>query len=141
MDIKTSITINAKPEKVWEVLTNFSEYSNWNPFIRSIEGDVKVGEKVKVNFEKMTFKPKILKFTKNKELQWIGRLIMPGIFDGKHRFLLIDNQDGTTKVEHSEHFGGVLVPFLKKKLKTETKSDFEKMNLALKAIVEKDLQK
>ncbi|RYZ45415.1 MAG: SRPBCC domain-containing protein, partial [Chitinophagaceae bacterium] len=33
--IKTEIVINASKEKVWAILTNFSQYPQWNPFIVS----------------------------------------------------------------------------------------------------------
>ena len=135
-EIKTSIVINATPKKIWQVLTDFSAYPFWNPFIKSITGNVKMGEKIKVEFEKMTFKPKVLKYTKNQEFEWLGHLLFSGLFDGKHRFLLIDNGDGTTTFQHSESFKGILVPLFKKKLNTEFKPQFEEMNMALKVLVE-----
>ena len=85
-EIKTSIIINANPEKIWTTLTNFENYSSWNPFIKSLSGEVSVGNKIKVEFEEMTFKPKVLVFTKNKEFKWVGHLLFPGVFDGKHHF-------------------------------------------------------
>jgi len=42
-EIKTEIIINTKPEKVWEVLTDFENYPTWNPFIQNIFGEQKVG--------------------------------------------------------------------------------------------------
>ena len=42
-EIKTEIIINTKPEKVWEVLTDFENYPTWNPFIQNISGEQKVG--------------------------------------------------------------------------------------------------
>ena len=136
-EIYTSITINAAPEKVWAVLTRFDSYRSWNPFILTLTGEVKVGKRIKVEFEDMTFKPKVLIYDKNKAFQWKGRLILPRIFDGTHRFILTDNGDGTTTLEHSEIFKGILVPFLKKKLNTEFKPKFEAMNKALKEKAEK----
>lgn len=47
-EIKTEILINATPEKVWSILTSFDNYPNWNPFIKSIKGEAKVGNKIKV---------------------------------------------------------------------------------------------
>jgi uncharacterized protein YndB with AHSA1/START domain len=41
--ISTTITIQASANKVWTVLTNFETYPIWNPFIKSIEGEIKVG--------------------------------------------------------------------------------------------------
>ena len=116
LEIRTEMTINATPVKVWEVFTNFKEYPNWNPFIKSMKGQVAVGEKIIVKIEPpkakgMTFKPKVLTFIEKKELSWIGRVMFPGIFDGKHKFELIDNGNGTTTFIQSEVFRGILVPF------------------------------
>jgi hypothetical protein len=144
LEIKTEITINATPEKVWEILTDFNEYPNWNPFIKSIKGQVVVGKKITVRIEPpeakgMTFKPKILNFIKNRELSWLGHLLLPGIFDGKHKFELIDNGNGTTTFIQSERFIGILVPFFKKQLNNNTKNGFIKMNEKLKELAEKQI--
>jgi len=37
-EIRTETEIKASPGKVWQVLTDFENHRNWNPFIRSIEG-------------------------------------------------------------------------------------------------------
>jgi hypothetical protein len=142
LEIKTKITINATPEKVWGILTNFDEYPNWNPFIKSIEGQVTLGEIITVRIEPpeakgMTFRPKILTFVKNRELSWLGHLLFPGLFDGKHKFELIDNGNGTTTFIQSENFKGFLVPFFKKQLRNNTKNGFIEMNEKLKEIAEK----
>jgi hypothetical protein len=141
LEIKTEITITATPEKVWEILTNFNEYSNWNPFIKLIKGQVVVGKKIIARIEppeakEMTFKPKILTFVENKELSWLGHLLFPGLFDGKHKFELVDNGNGTTTFKQSEIFRGVLVPFFKKQLKNNTKNGFIEMNEKLKELAE-----
>lgn len=44
-EIKTEILINAAPEKIWAILTDFDNYPNWNPFIKTIEGRVEIGSK------------------------------------------------------------------------------------------------
>lgn len=134
--LKTEITINAKPQKVWEVLTNFSDYPNWNPFIKSIEGDVKQENQIKAVLSDMTFKPIVLKFEPNKEFRWKGKLLVKGLFDGEHYFQLIENKNGTTTFVHGEHFSGILVGMFKKKLMNETNAGFIAMNEALKEKVE-----
>ncbi len=135
-EIHTEIIINASPEQVWEVLSDFEAYPEWNPFITEVEGKTKKGEKLKINAGGMTFKPTVLIAEKNSELKWIGRLLMPGIFDGTHRFQIIDRGDGTVLFKHSEHFKGLLVGPFSKKLDRETKSGFDAMNKALKERVE-----
>lgn len=144
LEIKTEIAINASPQKVWTTFINFEEYPHWNPFIKSIKGQIDIGEKIVVNIEPsgakgMTFKPTVLTFIKHKELSWMGVLLFKGLFDGKHKFELIDNKNGTTIFAQSEIFKGILVPFFKKQLNKNTKNGFREMNEKLKEIVENEI--
>lgn len=141
-EIKTQITIEAAPDRVWEVLTDFEQYSVWNPFIKSIQGEVKIGNKIIVRLEPpgakgMTFKPKVLAFDRNKEFKWIGHLFFPGLFDGEHRFELIDNGNGITTFIQAEKFKGILVRMLSKMLDVNTVNGFKAMNEQLKLEAEK----
>jgi len=136
-EIKTDILIHATPEKVWAILTNFDDYPNWNPFIKSIQGDVKIGNKIIARIEPpkakgMTFKPKVLVFDTNKEFRWIGHLLMPGLFDGEHTFQIINNGNGTSTFIQSEKFRGILVPLFKKMLDNNTMNGFHEMNKKIK---------
>lgn len=135
--LKTRILINASPEKVWQVLTNFNDYPNWNPFIKELTKEVKVGNIIRVKLQPegqkgMVFKPKVLSFDVNKRFSWQGHLFMPGIFDGEHIFELLDNGNGSTTFIQSENFKGVLVPLFSKMLDGATKQGFEAMNQKLK---------
>ena len=135
--IKTSITINASKEKIWKILTDFENYPEWNSFIKSVTGEVKVGKQIKIKLQGMTFKPIILIFNENSELKWLGRLWVKGIFDGEHKFKLTDNGNGTTNFEQSEIFSGILVKLFSKSLDKDTKNGFEQMNMELKLHAEK----
>lgn len=132
MEIKTEITINATPEKIWSVLTDFACYPDWNPFVKSLTGNVAVGSKIKITLPGMKFSPTVLVLEKNREFRWLGHLLFPGLFDGEHRFQIVDNGDGTSKLIHAEKFRGILVGIFARKLKGETKRGFEEMNLQLK---------
>jgi hypothetical protein len=80
----------------------------------------------------MTLKPRVLAFDRQQKLEWLGHLLFPGIFDGAHRFELIDHGNGTTTLVHSERFKGILVPFMKKMLNGPTLDGFRLMNEAVK---------
>ena len=141
-EIKTEILIHATPEKVWSILTNLNDYPNWNPFIKSIKGETKVGNKITARIEPpeakgMTFKPKVLAFDANKEFRWLGHLLFPGLFDGEHKFELIDNGNGTTTFRQSEKFKGILVPLFKKMLDNNTLNGFNQMNAKIKELAER----
>jgi hypothetical protein len=80
----------------------------------------------------MTFRPIILALQPEAELRWLGRLMLPGIFDGEHQFQLEPIGEARTRLIHRETFSGLLVPLLWRKLDTQTRQGFEAMNRALK---------
>lgn len=135
--IKTSITISASREKIWEILMDFENYPKWNSFIKSVSGNVKVGNQIQIKLQGMTFKPVVLILNKNTELKWLGHLWFKGLFDGEHKFYLTSNGNGTTHFEQSEKFSGILVKLFSKNLDKGTKNGFEKMNNELKFRAEK----
>lgn len=140
--IQTEIIINATPDKVWNVLTEFERYPEWNPFIKSIKGDKSLGGKLETtilppNRKQMNFKPRILAFDQNSELRWLGTAGIKGLFDGEHYFKIIDLENGSVKFEHGERFTGILVGLMPKVL-VDTKLGFQLMNEALKKECEKN---
>ncbi len=142
-EIKTEIAIDASPDKVWKIFTDFENYPNWNPFIKSVTGPVKVGSKITARIEPpeadgMTFKPTILAFEPNRELRWLGKFLFTGLFDGEHKFELLDVGNGTSRFIQSEKFRGILVPLFKKQLDNSTKNGFEEMNKKLKELAEQN---
>ena len=139
-ELTTQIEIDASPERVWDVLTDFASYGEWNPFIRSIVGKPDVGSRLRVRIEPpdgrgMTLKPTVRSADSARELSWLGRLLVPGVFDGEHRFALEPLDAGRTRFTQSERFRGILVPLTGKVLE-KTRRGFEEMNDALKRRVE-----
>lgn len=132
LHLQTTIQLPAPPAKVWAILTDFAAYPQWNPFITSASGDWAVGNTVALTAGGMDFKPKVLVFEPAQELRWKGKLLFNGIFDGEHYFLISDNGDGTSALEHGEYFSGLLVPAFRHKLETEVRAGFEGLNLALR---------
>ncbi|WP_037495898.1 SRPBCC domain-containing protein [Sphingobacterium deserti] len=141
IDIELEITINATMVDVWAVFSDFKAYSDWSPTLHFIASAPEVGKKVAVllhqpDGKKMTMHPKVLRLSAGKELRWLGRVFLPGIFDGEHYFILKPNADGTTQFIQGENFNGILVPFLKKMILGPTREGFEAFNIALKKRVE-----
>ncbi len=134
--LKTSIVINADQETVWNTFIHFDAYPTWETFIKSVKGEMKVGARLEAEIKGMKFRPTIQVFEEKKELTWLGKLWFSGMFDGKHTFQFEENEDGTTTFLHSEKFRGILVPLMKKKLKTEILEEFEHFNRTLKGKAE-----
>lgn len=140
--LNTEIVINATPNKVWAILTDFKNYPNWNPFITSLTGDFEIGKKIIVRIEPpevkaSTFKAILTGFEANKKISWLGIFIMRGFFDGEHNFELTDNRNGTTTLVQYENFTGILVPIFKKILNNNTRRGFEAMNKKVKKLAER----
>lgn len=141
-EIQTEIEIAAPAEKIWGVLTDFASFPQWNPFIKTAQGEPEPGNRLLVRIQPpggmaMTFKPTVLKAEPNRELRWLGHLLMPGLYDGEHYFLIEAQGDGGARFIQGERFTGVLVPLMGLMgLFPKTSRGFEEMNQALKARTE-----
>jgi hypothetical protein len=123
------------------VLTDFPSHAQWNPFIRRASGEVRGGARLLVHIQPsgtkgMTFQPTVLKAEPNRELRWLGRLWLPGLFDGEHSFII--EPVGVSRVQfvQREVFRGLLLPLLSRTLERDTRRGFDEMNQALKARAE-----
>jgi hypothetical protein len=139
-ELRREIEIDAPPERVWAVVTDFASYPEWNPFVRRISGELREGARLEVRIEPprgraTTFKPTVHAVEANRELRWLGRLLVPGIFDGEHSLRIEPLAGGRSRFVQSERFSGLLVGLVKDTL-AKTAAGFEQMNAALKARVE-----
>lgn len=133
--ITSTADIPAPPEAVWEVLTDFAAYGNWNPFMDRIEGEAQVGSKLRVHMKPpggrgMTFRPTVLAAVPGRELRWLGTLGVRGLFDGEHSFILTADDSGGTRLSHGETFSGVLVTLMRSSV-SGAQAGFEAFNEAL----------
>ncbi|MFD2261406.1 SRPBCC family protein [Lacibacterium aquatile] len=134
--IETMIDIPAPPRVVWDVLTDFASYPEWNPFIRRIDGEAVDGRSIRVWLKapgRPTFKirPRLTAMVPRQEMRWLGSFLAPGVFDGEHYFRLFPHPGGT-RFEHGEQFNGMLVSVLMGKgMQAATTRGFEEMNEAL----------
>lgn len=140
MELRTEIEIDAPPNAVWAVLIDFPRFRDWNPFIASVSGEAKVGERLEVVLSppegrEMTFRPTVLVVDPERELRWLGHLFFRGLFDGEHFFRLVEVAKTRTRFVHGENFTGILVKPLTQTL-TKTARGFVYMNQAIKRRVE-----
>ena len=65
----------------------------------------------------MTFKPVVKRVALHRELRWLGRLIVPGRFDGEHSFeILPTGGDAEMQFVQRESFQGLLATIFWKSL-------------------------
>ena len=133
--ITTHVTINAPVDAVWQTLTDLDAHSRWNPFITTASGTFNVGDRLDLTIHPpgsrpMNFRPWVTAVEHHRYIEWLGRLGMPGIFDGRHSFTLTATASGRTLLQQSETFSGALIPFSGSIL-TRTRAGFTAMNEAL----------
>lgn len=141
--IETVVMIASSPDKVWDIIIGFEAYPQWNPFMLWAKGNPAVGRKIKVHIQPpgrngMTHQPTVLISTPGRRLQWLGKAAIPGLFAGRHEFILKPARGGTMLV-HREEFTGVLVPFLRRTLR-RTEAGFHELNQALKKRAEQQVE-
>ncbi len=134
--VATSDTIAAPPERVWQVLTDFAAYGDWNPLIRAASGDLALGGRLQVTIlppggAPVTFKPVVTALRPNQLLRWKGRLLLPGLFDGDHQFRLTATPSGTA-FDHEERFTGLLPAVMGDEGFARIERGFTLMNEALR---------
>jgi hypothetical protein len=134
--VSSEIEIAAPAATVWDVLTNMERYPEWNPFITEMNGTLQVGQRLKVRIQPpggraMTFRPTVRSFVPERELAWLGHLVIPRLFDGEHRFSIQPLEEDRIRFRQEEAFRGLLVPLTQSML-ARTARGFEAMNGALK---------
>lgn len=140
-DIRASVDIAAPPDRVWSVLTDVSEYAAWNRFMPSIVGDLQEGCHIDVRAcpprgPNLRFRATVMEVEPSRELRWLGRLGVRGLFDGDHRFVVEDLGSGSTRLTQHEVLSGLLVPLLGTFIAKRSLPGFREMNQALKSRVE-----
>lgn len=140
-ELYSKIRIRAGAGRIWDILTDFERYPEWNPFIRTLEGKLTEGARITADLRPpegygMTIHPVITKVIPDHELRWKGHLFVQGLFDGEHVFEIRPPDEGSCLFIQHEYFSGLLLPLLEDSLKNGTARGFFEMNRALKTRAE-----
>lgn len=137
--VRTEIEIDAAPERVWQVLTDYAGWSEWNPLLYRAVGRLGVGEGVEIAFhgpgsKEVSVKCTVVNLEPQRAWSWTYSVISPLLFRGEHSFTVEPIDAGRTRFAHREVFKGWLAPLFVNE--AETKHGFEAMDRALKAQAE-----
>ena len=140
-EIKAEIKIQSSATKVWSVISDFKKYSEWNPIIRRITGEPKVGSKIDVHVTTVAGKnrlyhPQVIKMEAPKELRWYGKFFSSMIFSGERVLRIDEISENEVNFINKEIFSGFGVKFAPKKMEEDIIASFESMNSALKKMIE-----
>jgi hypothetical protein len=111
------IDIDATPEAVRDVLTDFAAYGQWSNFSKA-EGTARAGTRLTMRMPGMRFRPTITVATPGQQLRRAGTPGVKQLFRGQHTFILSPNHDGTTRLTNREEFSGALATLTRPLLRT-----------------------
>jgi len=135
-EVMGSVEIDAPVAQVWEAVMDFATYSEWNPFMVEMSGELKVGSVydavTRVPGRKdMRFPSKVTEMKQHDRLVLRGTQIK-GLFWTDHSFNFEQVGPNKTKFCQNIVFKGILVPFAGGRIK-DVQKGLDQMNEALKA--------
>ncbi|WP_410766528.1 SRPBCC family protein [Haloferax sp. DFSO60] len=139
-EIRTERIINAPPADVWDVLTDISSYPDWNPHLvnATVNSDLRVGSNLEVLVRREGARDQSMNVTvtelePGRKLAWVGTLLSPLLFSGRHTFELEPFSNNRTRFINREEIRGILASLV---TTATPERDYEAMNEALKQQVE-----
>ena len=110
------VNIRAKPESVWNLLTDAKDYPRWNSTVSAIDGQIREGEhlRVRVPGTDRVFTPRVSGVVPCERMTWTGGLAP--LFKGVRKFELRRGNDDSTDFVMEELFSGLMLPLVKNSL-------------------------
>ncbi len=133
------VEINVPVSEVWDALIQFETWDQWNSFIPMVEGELAVGNVMKIKvvspgMKEMVFKPVVYEIEENKKISWGGGFLL-FVYKGIHEFSLEEIDDNTTRFRQTEKFQGPIVLLMKKMIQ-KTAIGYLNMNEDFKYFLE-----
>jgi hypothetical protein len=134
--LHAEVEIEAPAERVWQVVSDFAQYAEWNPFIVRAAGEQRVGGRLDVTIvapgmKPVGFRPRVLDLEPGRLIRWKGEYKIPGLFDGRHALIVDPLDGGRARFTTHEDVTGILLPFLGKVM-AASQQGFELMARAVK---------
>ena len=102
------VIVSATPDAVWNVLSDLSQYKQWNTVLIPVEGQLQKNQKIKYEFTDVNGNKSIIPSTvkqiiPNQLLNQAGGLPLVLTFD--HQYILQAEEDKTKIIIHEEYHG------------------------------------
>lgn len=139
--IAAEVEIEAPETLIWEVLSNLESYGEWNPFLTSASGSIEEGARVELFIKPPRARgtyinPRIVLVEEGRGFSWRNNMLVPGLFDTEHYFIIDPLDDGRCRFVQGEEVSGIFsIPILWL-IGGATRRGMERMNEALKALCE-----
>ena len=116
MTCRVQITILAKADIVWGLLTDAKGFPRWNSTVTGIEGEIRDGERLRLHAPgtSRTFTPTVSGVVAARRMTWSDGF--PLIFRGVRSFVLTPHRDSSTDFVMDEHFCGLMFALARRML-------------------------
>lgn len=133
---RTTFPIAAAPGTVWDVLTDFARYPEWNPSLPSISGELGSGATVTMTLAmpgrpSPKVKAQLGDVEPGRRLTWHGNVGADWLFAGTREFLIDPQADGTVLFTHVEDVRGLLFPVFRAIMGSAIQRHHDGLNAAL----------
>ncbi|CAN5552131.1 SRPBCC domain-containing protein [soil metagenome] len=137
--VEHRIGVQAPADLVWEVISDFAAWGQWNPVHPRIEGEMRIGTTLTVAFvsegEVVTLKPIVQDWVPYEQLHWRTKRLKG--FVTAIRYIEIDKKgDESSIFSNGELFIGPLVRFVSRAERRRLRAAFTIMGEALRDHVE-----
>lgn len=113
----TEIVINAPQQLVWNQVTNFEAYSEWNPFMIEAHTKFEVGATIRFledlkQFGQHWLNARFLSIEPFNSFVWRGHFGASFLFSVRHSFIFEAISDRQTRFTQKHENSGLLIPYL-----------------------------
>ncbi|MGH3011597.1 MAG: SRPBCC family protein [Gaiellaceae bacterium] len=117
--VTMSATVPGPKQEVWETLTDFGAYREWNPVVTHAEGQAREGAELDLDVvlpghDPESLDAEVVIARPKRKVRWQDRLLLPGIRDLEYEFVLQPLDDGRVLVVQQLRIEGLLAPFADK---------------------------
>jgi hypothetical protein len=138
--VHDQIDIDASPERVWQVFTDFRSFPSWNPFIRKMKGKLVPGQRLRITLRlgrrRLRFRPRVTVVKPAREIRWLARQPVPRLFDVERAFKFEPRGASGTRFVQFEVGRGLMAPIIMPLMHRRIAKGYAALNQALKARAE-----
>jgi len=140
-NVKASIIINAKPEQVWNALTDFDNLKSWSSSFQGLKGKFEKNGDIEIVFKspfgsQNKMKKKLFHLENGKSFGWTGVFLL-GMSD-YHTHTLNELSDGRTEFIQTDGLQGGASFLLGKLIEKQMQKGYDVFNKELKTFVESE---
>lgn len=134
--IHAETAVHAPAAELWQALAAVDEWADWNPFVTRFDGRLELGASVALTMQlpdrkAQAIRPRIVGLEPGRSFEWLGRVGLPGLLDGRHSFSVTAVDPQTSRLVQHERLSGVLVPAFAGMLTGGAPTAFVALNQAL----------